>query len=247
MDGGEYPPSNLKSLILYDMKKESFDIVADLFAIAMASCNKENGSGTIEAKVLIDHLTRMTTIEMTNEKIGKLNVWDFVESDKTRVASSIYHKDGFLCATNRRMLLRVKRDYAPEVEGRCMKKDGSLTSGCLTGFDDAVIRNKALHREGGKKVKIDFDKFAEISKACKACGKISKGKVRPVVSLDGGSMHFYYDELVSAVQYMADAGVDEISIIPNKRYPAMIESGEDICLLMPVEGDFRQMMYVWEM
>lgn len=229
------------------MKKESFDIIAELFAIANASCNKEDGSGTIESKVLIDHLTRMTLVEMTNEKIGKLNVWDFVDSDKSRRTNCIQHKEGFLQATNRRMLLNIKREYSPELEDRCMRKDGTMTYGCLTGFKETLATNEVIHRDCGKKIKIDFDKFAEVSKACKAAKKIGRGSVIPVISLDGGSVHFYYDEFVHAVQFMVDLGVDEVSIVPGKNTAMRIESGENVCLLMPVVGDFRQMLYVWEM
>lgn len=231
------------------MKKESFDIIASLFAMANASCNPTDGSGTIPTKDLIDHLTRLTIIETINEKIGKLNVWDFVESDKSRSTNAVLHKDGFLSATNRRMALYIKREYAAELEGRCVDKSGKLSfSSMLESIKDMMRTNAVIHRDcGGKKIKIDFDKFAEVSKACKACKKISRGEVRPIISLDGGSVHFYYDEFIHAMQFMVDMGVDEISIIPNKDTCARIESGENVCLLMPVMGDFRQMMYVWEM
>lgn len=227
------------------MKKESFDILANFFKDAIACDNPS--VGTMPVKSIIDYLTRITVVESINEKIGKLNVWDFVESDKTLTHSMVYYKDGFLSATNRRMLLHIKREYSPELEGRCVKKDGTVVSRCMMGVKETISSVDAIHKESGKKIKIDFDKFEKVSKECKAYRKMSRNTIRPIVSMKGGAVHFYYDELVPAIQFMKDMGIDEMSIVPNKSTSCMIVKDDNVCLLMPVMGDFRQMSSVFEM
>lgn len=227
------------------MKKESFDILANFFKDAIASNSSSDGS--MPVKSVIDYLTRITIVESINEKIGKLNVWDFVDGDKTRTHSMVYYEGGFLSATNRRLLLHIKREYSPEFEGKCVKKDGTVVTRTMMGVKETISSTDAVHVEFGKKIKIDFDKFEAISKECKAVRKMSRNTIRPIVSLDGGSVHFYYDELILAIQFMKDFGVDEISIVPNKSTSCVIKHEDDVCLLAPVIGDFRQMLNVFEM
>lgn len=227
------------------MKKESFDILSNFFKDALAADNPS--CGTMPVKSVIDYLTRITIVESINEKIGKLNVWDFVDGDKTRTHSMVYYKDGFLSATNRRLLLHIKREYSPEFEGRCVKKDGTIVTRTMMGVKETIDSVDAVHKEFGKTIKIDFDKFEQVSKECKAVRKMSRNTIRPIVSMDEGSVHFYYDELILAIQFMKDMGVDEISIVPNKNTSCIIKHDDDVCLLAPALGDFRQMSNVFEM
>lgn len=230
------------------MKKESFEILASLFAVANAHNNPSEGGGTMNAKDVIDHLTRITLIEMINEKVGKLNVWDFVDTDKTLLLNHLYHKDGFLLASNRRLLLRVKREYPENLEGKGIFKDGTIaTTSIPSRLFDTLIINERYHNARGKVVKIDWARFAEVEKECKAIRKMSRNTIRPVIGLDGGGAHFYYDEMATAVAFMRDIGADEISIIPNEGVGARITKDDSVCLLMPVTGDFRQMNSVIEM
>lgn len=224
------------------MKKESFDILANFFNVAHSV-----GEGAIPGKTVLDYLTRLTIIEMVNEKIGKLNVWDFVDTDKSRRMNILLHKGGFLYATNRRLLLKINRDYSSDLEGKSIRKDGSVERYPFNNFESTLSGCESIHSEKGKKIKIDFDKFLEVSKECKAIKKMSRGTIRPIVSLDEGSTHFYYDELINAIQFMNEIDVDEISIIPNSNVASMIVKDGNVCLLMPVMGDFRQMSNVFEM
>ena len=229
------------------MKKESFEILADLFAKANAIEARE-GEASIEVKTVVEYLSRITIIEMINEKVGKLNLWDFVDQDKTRIANMIFHRDGFMLASNRRMLLKIKREYTPELEGKGIHKNGTIESRTpLSSFDTSLSSALERHECGAKVLTFDFEKFATIASECKAIRKMSRNTIRPIVSLDGGSVRFYYDELLPAVQFMIDMGIEEISIVPNSGVPALIRKDENVCLVMPITGDTRQMANVLEM
>lgn len=230
------------------MKKESFEILANLFAVAKSIDNPSEGEGMMKTKDVIDHLTRITLLEMINEKVGKLNVWDFVDTDKTLVLNHLYHKDGFMLASNRRLLLKVKRDYPEHLEGKGVFKDGTIATTTIPSrLGDTLALNELEHRLRGKVVKIDLSKFAEVEKECKAIRKMSRNTIRPIIRLDGGSIHFYYDEMATAITFMRDIGADEISIVPKTGYAARISKDDNVCIIMPVTGDFRQMSNIVEM
>lgn len=228
------------------MKKESFDILADFFATANAI--NALSDATMSAKSVIDYLSRITIIEMINEKVGKLNIWDFVDQDKTRVANMVFHRDGYMLASNRRMLLKIKREYSSELEGKGIRKNGTIENRTpLTSFDAAIDTALARHTDGAKVLTFDFEKFAKISTECKAIRKMSRNTIRPIISLDGGSIKFYYDELLPAIQFMIDMDIKEISIVPNTGVAALIRDDENTCLIMPIYGDTRQMSNIFEM
>ena len=231
------------------MKKESFDILADFFHAANTINKLGEGDASISAKTVIEFLSRLTIIEMVGEKVGKLNLWDFVDQDKSRLANMIFHKDGFLLASNRRMLIKIKREYSPELEGKGLRRNGVVeTRTPLDSFDRALAGCIVYHRDmGSKEIVIDFDKFDEVSKQCKALVKMSHKTIRPIISIDGGGAYFYYDELAPAIQFMRDLSIDKMSICPNKSVAAMITKDDNFCLVMPVIGDFRQMGNIFEL
>ena len=75
-------------------------------------------------KELIEAIIRLESESTTK---SKFKIWDFVGSDMIRPAMCcVFHDSGFKVASDSHILIALKEEYAPELEGRLMKKDGVL-------------------------------------------------------------------------------------------------------------------------
>ena len=63
--------------------------------------------------------------------MGKIDPWKFVQKDKDLnelkpSLSGIYHKNGYIYATDAHILVKYKSDYPKQYEGKIIGKDGKV-------------------------------------------------------------------------------------------------------------------------
>ena len=187
-------------------------------------------------KELIEAIIR---IESESTTKSKFKIWDYVGSDTKRLAMCcVFHDSGFKVASDSHILIALKEEYAPELEGRLMKKDGVLLT------EDAkypkwrdVIPNPELN--GMIPIVLDFAKIREIENDFKAKVKAlgsTYNNVPGYVKVTD-KYTFKLQLLMKMVRFMEHTGTNEMLVDPDGRRAVLAIGGESRCILMPVYSD----------
>ena len=198
-------------------------------------------------KELIEAIIRLESESTTK---SKFKIWDFVSSDTIRPAMCcVFHDSGFKVASNSHILIALKEEYAPELEGRLMKKDGVLLN------EDTkypkwrdVIPNPELN--GMIPIVLDFAKIREIENDFKAKVKALGSTYNNVLGYVkvADKYTFKLQLLMKMVRFMEHTGTNQILIDPDGRRAVLAVAGESRCILMPCydpdpEGEFVYRLY----
>ena len=173
-------------------------------------------------------------IRIESEKKSKFNIWNYTLVDNIRPAlCGIFHDKGYKVATDCHILLALKEEYSEELEGRIMRKDGTLMDED-TRFPKwrDVIPNPELSKL--IPVKIDFAKVlgfeADFNAKKKASGsKHMEGYVRVRENCS-----FKLEYLVRMVKAMELIGTDVLMVNEDGKRAALAVGGESKCILMPI-------------
>lgn len=150
-----------------------------------------------------------------NRASGKFDYYKYTCTEPLRMTlMGVYHDNGFKVASNLHILIAIKDEYNPELEGRILMKDGELLD------EDAKYPNwKSVipdleSRKFPKMcevVKIDFDKWAELYKGYKVDKKL---KIEKYIVKVGNA--YYGVELFNLlVAALKKIGKDELTNIWN--------------------------------
>ena len=183
-------------------------------------------------KELIEAIIR---IESEPKTKSKFKIWDYVSDDDLRPQMChVYHDSGFKVASDGHILVAVKEDYDPSLEGRLMLKNGTLAPENEYRYPKwrDVIPNPQL--TDMVPVKLDFEKIrgfeAENKAKVKASGiKYQIGYVRVT-----GNCTFKLDYLMKAVKFMEHIGTDTLMVAVDGRRAALATNGESKCIVMPI-------------
>ncbi len=90
---------------------------------------KESGSDSPYIDEAIKHLNHAFFLE-TPRSTGKFNIYDWCADDDLRPAlNCVFHDEGFEIASNGHLLVCLKSDYAPELEGKLIDRVGENYDG----------------------------------------------------------------------------------------------------------------------
>ena len=184
-------------------------------------------------KELIEAIIRLESESTTK---SKFKIWDYVSSDKVRIAlNCVFHDSGFKVASDSHILIALKDEYAPELEGRLMKKDGVLlTEDTKYPKWRDVIPDP--ERNGMIPVVLDFAKVREIENdfkaKVKALGSTYNNVLGYVKVTD--KYTFKLQLLMKMVRFMEHTGTNEMLVDPDGRRTVLAIGGESRCILMPV-------------
>lgn len=179
-------------------------------------------------KGLIEAIIR---IESEPKTKSKFKIWDYVDKDDLRPAMCcVMHDSGFKVASDSHILIALKEDYEPELEGKLMKKDGTIED------ENVKFPNWRMVIPDPKKmemvaVRLDFAGIRAFEADFKAKKKLDKrmdGYVRV-----GGCL-FKLEYLIKAARFMEHVGTDEFMVSPDGRRAALAVSGDSKMILMPV-------------
>ena len=201
------------------MKPESLKHLQNLYERTEDKCFKE----TIEAIIRLESETKTK---------GKFNLWDYtLKNDGLRPSMNcVLHDSGYKVASDTHILVVLKEDYPEDMEGKLMKKDGTIET------ENVKFPNWRMVIPDPKKmemvsVRLDFAGIRAFDADFKAKKKLDKrmeGYVRV-----GGCL-FKLEYLIKAARFMEHVGTDEFMVSPDGKMAALAVSGDSSMILMPV-------------
>lgn len=172
------------------MKKETEKKLLDLRTKISLYCNDERARQAFIA--LIDDAL---VCEATEVKLGKLDLFDLCDKSGLRpVLEGIAHLNGYQYVSDSKILVKLKSEYSSELEGRVMRKDGSLIDEALyvrlPNYESVIPEITSEYQE----IKVDFGKLTDIIKRAKVHKK-THGKVHhAVLEFNNTWVDLYYFE-----------------------------------------------------
>lgn len=210
------------------MKQESLKHLQKMHEMCSDNGTITNVGNLIRMREMIEAIIRL---ESETKSKGKFSLWDYVSKDDIRPPMCcILHDSGYKVASDAHILVVLKEDYPEDMEGKLMKKDGTI------GTENVKFPNWRMIIPDPKKneyvsVRLDFAgirAFEADFKAKKKLNKRMEGYVRV-----GGCL-FKLDYLIKAVRFMEHVGTDELMVSPDGRRASLAVSGDSKMILMPV-------------
>ena len=205
------------------MKAESLKHLQKMHAM----CSEDMGY----FKELIEAIIR---IESEPKTKSKFKIWDYVSDDMIRpTMCHVYHDSGFKVASDSHILVAVKEDYEPLLEGRLMLKNGTLAPENVYRYPKwrDVIPNPQLTEM--VPVKLDFEKIRGFEAEHKAKVKAQGFKENGYVKVTDNCA-FKLEYLMKMVKAMEYIGTDVLMVNADGRRAALAVSGESKVILMPI-------------
>ena len=185
-------------------------------------------------KELIEAIIR---IESEPKTKSKFNIWDYVSDDAIRPAMCyVYHDNGFKVASDNHILVAVKEDYDPSLEGRLMLKNGTLAPENEYRYPrwrDVIPNTELMVMVPAK---IDFDKLKGFEADFKAKMKAADRKYATTVVRVTSNCWFKLEYLVKMAKAMEHIGTDTLMVNPDGRRATFTSSDKGKALLMPIIG-----------
>jgi hypothetical protein len=206
------------------MKAESIKHLQKMHSM----CSKDMGY----FKELIEAIIR---IESEPKTKSKFKIWDYVSDDNLRPAMChVYHDSGFKVASDGHILIAVKEDYDPSLEGRLMLKNGTLAS--ENEYRYPKWRNVIPNTELMEMVpaKIDFDKLKGFEADFKAKMKAENRKYAKTAVRVTKNCWFNLKYLVEIARAMEHIGTDTLMVNADGRSATLANSDKGYALLMPI-------------
>lgn len=210
------------------MKPESMKHLQKMHAM----CSEDMGY----FKELIEAIIR---IESETKTKSKFKIWDYVSDNHMRPAMyCVFHDSGFKVASDAQILIVLKEEYDPELEGKLMKKDGTFEpqSTRYPKWRDVIPDPSRMEMVP---VKLDFARIrsfeSDYKARLKAAGYTPKS-IEGYVKVTENCC-FKMSILMKAVKFMEHVGTDELMVASDGRRAALATSGENKCVVMPVLVD----------
>ena len=185
-------------------------------------------------KELIEAIIR---IESEPKTKSKFNIWDYVgDDDFRRAMCHVLHDKGFKVASDGRILIAIKEDYEPSLEGRLMLKNGVLAPKNAYRYPKwrDVIPNTELMEM--VPAKIDFDKLKGFEADFKAKMKAANRKYATSAVRVTRNCWFKLEYLVKMAKAMEHIGTDTLMVNADGRRAALSSTDMDKAILMPIVG-----------
>ena len=185
-----------------------------------------------EDKYFKETIESIIRLESETKSKGKFSLWDYtLKNDGLRPSMNcVLHDSGYKVASNTRILVVLKEDYPEDMEGKLMKKDGTIEDENVK-FPNWRMVIPDPKKMGMVAVRLDFAgirKFEADFKAKKKLDKRMEGYVRV------GRCLFKLDYLIKAVRFMDHVGTDELMVSPDGKRAALAVSGDSKMILLPV-------------
>lgn len=197
------------------MKPESLKAMQELVASANYNCKDEN-----YVDYLKKEFARIIRIETPVCKDPKFDLYNYADKkDFIRpMMGCVYHTEGLKVASDTYILVALKEDYDPELEGKAVKYDGSFEEGKYPNF-------RALRPTNFKKThtanEFDFEKFDEFVRDAKSQIKLKVHKNMYYFYVCIGGCYFHLELLIKLVDYMKKIGTTTLwtELLRTERVP----------------------------
>ena len=96
---------------------------------------------TLEMNVVKDHIRRILKLE-DNSVNGTFSLYDFVMDKKNYydALTGVYHSNGYAFASDSHVVIKMKKEYPYEHEGKIIAKNGDVIDGKFPNCCDNLIR-----------------------------------------------------------------------------------------------------------
>lgn len=184
-----------------------------------------------EDKYFKETIEAIIRLESETKSKGKFSLWDYVSKDDIRPSMCcVLHDSGYKVASNTHILVALKEDYPEDMEGKLMRKDGTIET------ENVKFPNWRMVIPDPQKmemmaVRLDFARIRQFEadfKAKKKLNKIMNGYVRV-----GGCL-FKLEYMIKAVRFMEHVGTDEFMVSPDGKRASLAVSGDSKMILLPV-------------
>lgn len=184
-----------------------------------------------EDKYFKETIEAIIRLESETKSKGKFSLWDYVSKDDIRPSMCcVLHDSGYKVASDAHILVVLKEDYPEDMEGKLMKKDGTIEEDNVK-FPKWRTVIPDPKKMGMVAVRLDFAGIRQFEADFKAKKKLDK-RMEGYVKV-GGCL-FKLDYLIKAVRFMEHVGTDEFMVSLNGRRAALAVSGDSKVILMPV-------------
>lgn len=184
------------------MKPESLKAMQELANYASMYCSQ---IGLENSKHIQDELARIIRIETPVCKDPKFDLYNYADKkDNMRpMMGCVYHTEGLKVASDSHILVALKEDYDPELEGKAVKYDGSFPDGKYPNFRSIKPTDfKKTHTAN----EFDFEKFDEFVRDAKSQIKLKVHKDMYNFYVCIGGCYFRLELLIKLVAYMKKIG-----------------------------------------
>lgn len=216
------------------LQNSSIKKLNEIYRFCEAASNDINGFRT----AIQQRITEVIRAESQKVKGGKFSLYDYVSKDPFRpVMQGVYHEDGYKIACDGHILVAIKDEYDPSLEGRIFKKDGEEAEGRYPNW-----RRVIPQRDGDwEPTVIDEKKFNEWVEERRAqylaeTGKRTKWDETWLVRIgDCYARAEYFSLLTKAAK---EIGTDVVYVNKKNADKAwMIENENGLAIAMPVYVD----------
>ena len=200
--------------------------------ISIYFANEQNEVTKNEWLTIIANIIRSEDIA---SKISKFNIYKYVTKEDLRPSlRGVFHENGFKIASDGHILIALKEDYDPYLEGKIMNKDGSFCDE-IYKFPNwkLIIPNPDVM----KSIKIDFDKFAEIESKHKAAKAMKMDRQTEVMFIKCPDLEIAVNIPLfrNFIDFMKYIGTDELLYLKSSE-GVVAKKDENIGLIMPLSG-----------
>lgn len=184
-------------------------------------------TGREEWDYVVQELQGILLCEANDVKLGKLDLYKFIEKDDIRpVLCGVYHSEGWKVATNGRILIACKQDYAEEKEGQIIAKDGTVIEGRYPNWRSVIY----MMNDEWKTFRLNTSELSEAMRRVKVHTKVY-GKDSCMLSIDD-KVWFDPNMFQLFATAMKEAGVDTLRYHSENRGIVVITDTMQL-LLMP--------------
>ena len=200
---------------------------------------KQDLPGRLHAKIDTtdlnnSNLTKYICYENLKPKNYKKDIHDFCGNDKERPAMmGVFHDQGYIIATDARILIKEKTSYIESFEGKIVDKKNITIDAHFPNYNAVIPKSFAY------KTKINLVNLAAILEQTVAIYKKATNDTNRRITLNlDVKITFNTENLLKAVKYLIASGITETDIKYNtKHYPAMFETENITILVMPFLND----------
>ena len=159
---------------------------------------------------------------------SKFNLFDCVaKKDNYRpVMTAVHYENGFAYATDGHIAIKLKQDYAPELEGKTINKKGEELKDTYPNVDACTPKDENLTYLG-----IDFARVLELEKIYKLDYKADTKIIQGCIKI--GEAFVNIPLLAKIARFAISLDIKTIGV-ENSQKALKITNGESTAIIMPV-------------
>lgn len=146
--------------------------------------------------------------------LNRFSLYDYVSKDKIlreNLTGVYYDPEGFICATDAHILIAVKENFSPKMEGKIIGKQGKEIVGKYPNIWDVI----SYYKCDRDSCPFPFDRVKELSKELKTKKKLKEVEKDERYFLEIGAFAYGVDYLDKLSRFLVKENITTISVPVN--------------------------------